>query len=118
MNVYISQRNGIRHTSLMRKVEKKIGMPISDYIWTRINETGMSQIDLADELGISKATLAYWCRGFGIDIRPIALREGERAIVVDADNNIVGSNNLTHNHRDRANLSLEDSDATSGNTRD
>jgi hypothetical protein len=72
-----------KKTPKMLEVEEYLGGPLEETLANGINNTGQSQV--ADDLGISKATLGYWLLKFGIQMRRVALKPGEDVRIVSAD---------------------------------
>ena len=64
-----------KKSKLMRRIEEIHRQPLESLLCNGINAMGMS--GCAEELGVSKATLGYWCLKLGIEVRRIALRPGE-----------------------------------------
>ncbi len=64
-----------RKTRLMRQVEDRYGRPLDRLLADMYNEKGLPA--MAEELGVSKATLWYWLLKFGITVRRVALAPGE-----------------------------------------
>ena len=65
-----------KKSKLMRRIEETHRrQPLESLLCNGINATGMS--GCAEELGVSKATLGYWCLKLGIEVRRVALRPGE-----------------------------------------
>ncbi len=62
-------------TKLMRKVEEKYDKPLEKLLADMYNEKGLPA--MAEELQISKGTLWYWLLKFGINVRRVALAQGE-----------------------------------------
>ena len=63
-------------TKGMKRVEKDFGEKLERLIPRLINQYGMSQA--ADTMGISKASVSYWCLKLGIERRTVALIPGQR----------------------------------------
>lgn len=68
-----------KQTPKMRNIEKKYGKPLVELLPDMINESTMSEV--ADELGVSKATLGYWMLKLDIIVRRVALRPGETVTI-------------------------------------
>ena len=64
-----------RKTRLMRDVEERYGRPLERLLADMYNEKGLPA--MAEEIGVSKATLWYWLLRFGITVRRVALAPGE-----------------------------------------
>lgn len=64
-----------RKTARMKEVEEKHSRTLERLLPEMINEVGLSEA--ASRLGVSKATLGYWCLKLGINIRRVALAPGE-----------------------------------------
>lgn len=69
-----------RKTRLMKSVEDRYGRPLERLLADMYNEKGLP--GMADEMGVSKATLWYWLLRFGISVRRVALAPGEQLEVV------------------------------------
>ena len=61
------QRTGVRKTKKQLAIESRLGEPLEDYIIRRTNEQAYF-VEIANELGCSKATLGYWILKLGIRI--------------------------------------------------
>ena len=64
-----------KKTKLMQRVEREHQRPLERLLPEMVNEKGLS--GTAEDLGVSKATLAYWLLKLGINVRRIALSPGE-----------------------------------------
>ena len=64
-----------RKTKLMLRTEALQGQPLESLLCNGINAMGMS--GCAEELGVGKATLGYWCLKLGIEVKRVALLPGE-----------------------------------------
>jgi predicted DNA-binding protein (UPF0251 family) len=63
-------------TKGMKRVETDFGEKLETLLPRLINDYGMSQA--ADTMGISKASVGYWCMKLGIERRTVALIPGQR----------------------------------------
>lgn len=57
----------------MRQLEAAVGMSMSDYIRGRY-AAGASQQEIADGLGVDRATVSRWMTRFGIEVRYVGRR--------------------------------------------
>ena len=64
-----------RKTRLMQQVEERFKQPLERLLPEMINEYGLPAT--ASSLEVSQATLGYWLRKRGIDVRRVALAPGE-----------------------------------------
>ena len=64
-----------KSTKKMRQVEERLDAHLVDALPEMITANGMSAT--ADELGVSKATLGYWCLKLDIVVKRVALAPGE-----------------------------------------
>ena len=64
-----------KKSKLMRHIEETHRQPLESLLCSGINAMGMS--GCAEELGVSKATLGYWCLKLGIEVKRVALLPGE-----------------------------------------
>ncbi len=72
----------VRKTKLMVSVEQRYNKPLEKLLPELYNEKGLPA--MAAELGISKGTLWYWMLKFGINVRRVALAQGEELQVQQA----------------------------------
>lgn len=66
---------GIKKTTKMLQVEKRIRRPLERAVPELVNEYGLT--GAARRLNVSKATLSYWMLKLGIQMRHVALAPGE-----------------------------------------
>jgi CRP-like cAMP-binding protein len=52
----------------MQTLERRLGQPLGVYLATRY-QAGLSQGDIAAELGVNRATVSRWMTVFGIEVR-------------------------------------------------
>ena len=60
-----------KKTKMMREVEAELGQKLEDYLPLELTELG--QTEVAEKLGLSKATLGYWLLKLNIRIERVAL---------------------------------------------
>ncbi len=72
-----------RKTKLMLRVEKEQGRPLVRLLPEMIHNLGLN--GTAEELGVTRATLAYWLLKLGINVRGAALASGEKSLEVVPD---------------------------------
>ena len=60
----------------MLQIEGSIGKPLEDALPSLVTELGLT--GAANKLGLGKATLNYWLLKFGISVRRVALKPGDR----------------------------------------
>ena len=65
-----------KKTNKMLALEAERGITLEKDLPDLITEMGMSAT--ADSLGLSKATLGYWCLKMDIDVRRVAIGKGDR----------------------------------------
>ncbi len=65
----------VRKTRKMTAVEDRFGQSLEKMLPEMVTEHGLSAT--ADQLDVSKATLAYWLLKLGIHVRRVALAPGE-----------------------------------------
>ena len=53
-------------SKLMRQIEKRYGKPLKDILVEKYNEGGLPK--MAEEMGVSKATLWYWMLHEHVDV--------------------------------------------------
>ena len=64
-----------KKSKLMRRIEETHRQPLESLLCDRINAVGLT--GCAEELGVGKATLGYWCLKLGIEVKRVALLPGE-----------------------------------------
>lgn len=64
-----------RKTKKMVVVEDQLQKPLEEVLPDMLTELGLTKT--ANQLGVSKATLAYWLIKLGITVRRVALLRGE-----------------------------------------
>ena len=60
-----------KKTKMMREVEAELGQKLEDYLPLELTE--LDQTEVAEKLGLSKATLGYWLLKLNIRIERVAL---------------------------------------------
>ena len=64
----------VRRTRLMRLAERKVGMPIDQFLIENWDMLGLQ--GCADKLGVSKATAWYWSKIFYLRVNKTLVRVG------------------------------------------
>jgi hypothetical protein len=59
--------NAIFKTRAMVRLERRLGRPLEDYLTDRYQSR--TQVEIADELGVSGATVSRWMLELGIETR-------------------------------------------------
>jgi transposase-like protein len=78
------RRKRKRATPIKEAVANSIGVSVNslpDEIKRLINESGMSQTEIAEHFKINKSLLKYWIQGYGLEIVPIAVSETDEISV-------------------------------------
>ena len=91
-------RKRLRYTTKMKDVALNLGVKprsLPDEIKRYINDEGLSQTEVAEILGVKKATLAYWIHFFKLEMISVCVGPTEEAIVVDKATGDPGSNVIT-----------------------
>ena len=65
----------VRKTKKMTAVEDEFHQPLEKMLPEMVTDYGLT--GAADQLGVNKATLAYWMLKLGINVRRVALAPGE-----------------------------------------
>ena len=68
-----------KKTKAMLRAEKRVGMPVDDFLIAYIPELGY--IECAKRLGVASSTVKYWMFVFRLQTHTVILRPGQEIIV-------------------------------------
>ena len=78
----------VRKTRQMLRSEYRIKAPLERYLPKRLNGGDMydgTMTQLAEDLGVSNATVNYWLLNLGIRCAGVAVRPGDRVYAIAAN---------------------------------
>ena len=78
----------VKKTRQMLRSEYRIKAPLEHYLPARLNGGAMydgTMTQLAEDLGVSNATVNYWLLHLGIRCAGVAVRPGDRVYAIAAD---------------------------------
>ena len=67
----------LKKTNLMLSVERQCKQPLERLLPAMINDPELEMKEIADQLGVTKATLGYWLIKLGITTQRVTLLPGE-----------------------------------------
>lgn len=66
-------------TKEMQRVERRLGQRLEDVFNVLYRQRGLTQAQVADEIGVNAATVSRWMDDLGVEARPTGARPKDSA---------------------------------------